>query len=152
AGLKARALAAFRALPESRAIQREFVTWSAHQDHKPASSWFDQGKRNPVVRLIRVKPTGPMLLSVSAEIHEGGCGEEGVFGSLWALWQVDGPPENPRLVLRNQPDESMTMQPTAAVDVDGDGHVELLFDGFSDYASANAFGQPQYLEHGIVRA
>jgi hypothetical protein len=35
--------------------------------------------------------------------------------------------------------------------VDSDGHVELLFDGFSDYTSANAFGQPQFLEHGIVR-
>ena len=44
------------------------------------------------------------------------------------------------------------MRPTAAVDVDGDGHVELLFDGFSDFASANIFGQPQFLEHGIVRA
>jgi hypothetical protein len=71
---------------------------------------------------------------------------------LWALWQVDGSSENPRLLLRNQPDESMTMRPTAAVDVDGDGHVELLFDGFSDYASANAYGQPLFLEHGIVRA
>jgi len=27
----------------------------------------------------------------------------------------------------------MTLTPTAAVDVDGDGQVELLFDGFSDY-------------------
>jgi hypothetical protein len=71
---------------------------------------------------------------------------------VWALWQVDGPPASPRLTLRNQPDESMTLQPTAAVDLDGDGHVGLLFDGFSDYRSANVFGQPQFLEHGVVRA
>ena len=151
ADLKARALAAFRALPQSQAIQRQFATWSARQNHKPVPSWFDRGKWHPTIRLISVKPTGPVLLSVSATVNEGGC-EDGVFGSLWALWQVDGSPENPRLVLRNQPDESMTMNPTAAVDVDGDGHVELLFDGFSDYASANIFGQPQVLDHGIVRA
>jgi hypothetical protein len=151
ANLRARALAAFRALPESRAIQRRFAAWSASQHYKGAPPWFDQGEGSPTVRLINVKPTGPMLLSVSAAINDGRC-EDGVVGSLWALWQVDGSPENPRLVLRNQPDESITMNPTAAVDVDGDGHVELLFDGFSDYASANAFGQPQLLEHGIVRA
>ena len=87
-------------------------------------------KASATIRLFSVKPTGPTLLSVSASISEGGC-ESGVFGSVWALWQVDGPPASPRLTLRNQPDESMTMQPTAAVDLDGDGHVELLFDGFS---------------------
>jgi hypothetical protein len=149
--LKARAMAAFRALPESQAIQRRFATWTARNDRNAAQSWFEGVKRHPTVRLINVKPAGPTLLSVSAAVNEGGC-EDGVSGSLWALWQVDGPPESPRLVLRNQPDESMTMEPTVAVDVDGDGRVELLFDGFSDYASANALGQPQFLEHGIVRA
>jgi hypothetical protein len=150
AELKARALAAFRALPESQAIQRRYTAWSASQHHKPASSWFAHGKPRPTIRLFSVKPSGPTLLSVSASISEGGC-ENGVFGSVWALWQVDGPPASPRLTLRNQPDDSMTMQPTAAVDLDGDGHVELLFDGFSDYRSANALGQPQFLEHGVVR-
>jgi hypothetical protein len=151
ADLKARALAAFQSLPESRAIQRRFDTWYAGQHQKNAAAWYAHGKRRPTVRLIGVKPAGPTLLSVSAAINEGGC-EDGVLGSLWALWQVDGPPDDPGLVLRNQPDESMTLQPTAAVDVDSDGHVELLFDGFFDYASANIFGQPQSLEHGIVRA
>ena len=53
---------------------------------------------------------------------------------------------------RTQPDESKTMQPTAAVDLDSDGHIEWPFDGFSNYRSANVFGQPQFLEHGVVRA
>jgi ketosteroid isomerase-like protein len=151
AELQARALAAFRALPESKAVQRRYTAWSVDQHRKTASSWFAQGRPRPAIRLFSVKPTGPTLLSVSASINEGGCAD-GVFGSVWALWQVDGPPASPRLTLRNQPDESMTMQPTAAVDLDGDGHVELLFDGFSDYRSANVFGQPQFLEHGVVRA
>jgi hypothetical protein len=157
--LTARALAAFRALPESQAIQRRFAAWHASpqgnddskHDRKPAPAWFAHGDTRPTVRLITVTPTGPLLVSVSAAVNEGGCAD-GVFGSLWALWQVEGPPEKPRLTLRNQPDESMTLQPTAAVDLDGDGRVELLFDGFSDSSAANAAGQPQFLEHGIVRA
>ena len=151
AELKAQALASFRVLPESQAVQRRYTDWSAGQHHRPASSWFAHGKLRPTIRLFSVKPTGPTLLSVSASIREGGC-ENGVFGSVWALWQVDGPPASPRLTLRNRPDESMTMQPTAAFDPDGDGHVGLLFDGFSGYRSANVFGQPQLLEHGVVRA
>ena len=151
AGLKAQAVAAFKALPESRGIQRRFAEWSAREHHKATPPWFDRGTEHPTVRLISIKPNGPMLLSVSGAINEGGCAD-GVRDFLWGLWQVEGSPENPRLVLRNQPDEAMTMHPTAAVDVDGDGRVELLFDGFSDFNSANIFGQPQFLEHGIVRA
>ena len=41
--------------------------------------------------------------------------------------------------------------PTATVDVDGDGHVELLFDNSSDDNATNATGQPDFIERGIVR-
>jgi ketosteroid isomerase-like protein len=150
AKMRARAVAAFRALPQSQAIQRRFAKWYARQGYHVAPAWFSQEKDHPTVRVMAVV-NGPTLLSVSATINDGDCSDD-VRGSLWALWQVDGPADNPRLILRNQPDESMTMQPTAAVDVDGDGRVELLFDGFSDYTSANALGQPLSLEHGIVRA
>jgi len=152
AQLKARALAAFRALPQSQAIESEYAVWSKTQHEKAARAWFEHGKARPTIRVFSVQPAGPTLLSISAIIAEGGCGEDGMHRSLWALWQVDGSSENPLLALRNQPDESMTMRPTAAVDLDGDGRVELLFDGFSDAGSANVFGQPQFLEHGVVRA
>ena len=56
-----------------------------------------------------------------------------------------------RLVLRNQPDPAMFLQPNAAVDLDGDGQPELLFDAFSDGSAGNATGQPQRLENGVVR-
>jgi expansin (peptidoglycan-binding protein) len=36
--------------------------------------------------------------------------------------------------------------------VDGDGTPELLFDGSTDAASENGAGQPEFLEHGMVRA
>ena len=105
------------------------------------------------MRVISVAPAGPVLLSVSASIRKGGCGDDDVvWGSLWALWQIEGDRDDPRLVLRNQPDESMTLLPTSAVDVNGDGQVELLFDQFTDEDAANAAGQPQLLERGVVRA
>ena len=89
------------------------------------------------------------MLSVSASINEGGC-DGGVFGGVWALWEMDDR-DPTHLVLRNQPATEMTLQPTAAVDVDGDGIPELLFDSSFDYASMNAAGQPRFLEHGIAR-
>jgi hypothetical protein len=44
-----------------------------------------------------------------------------------------------------------TLRPTAAVDLNGDGHAALLFDGYADYAAPNATGQPDFIERGIVR-
>ena len=104
------------------------------------------------MRVLRSGPKGPKLVSVSASIDEGGCGESGVNGALWALWELRGDADNPQLVLRNAPDEQMTLEPTATVDVDGDGHVELLFDDSSDFNATNAAGQPDFVERGIVRA
>ena len=150
------ALAAFRALPEAEVIQRRFDRSYAGANRRrraAAPPWFLHGEQKPSVRVIGVAPAGPVLLSVSASIREGGCGDDdAVWGSLWALWQVEGDRDHPRLVLRNQPDESMTLLPSAAVDVNGDGQVELLFDKFTDDGAANAAGQPQLFERGVVRA
>ena len=55
-------------------------------------------------------------------------------------------------MLRNQPDESMDLQPSAAVDTDGDGRPEILFGRFSDDSMRNAAGQAETLENGVVRA
>jgi hypothetical protein len=152
--LKDRALSALKALPESAAIQREYARWYAGEYPKkrhPPPLWFQRADQKPAIRLFR-PASGPALLSVSAMVVEGGC-NDGVFEYLWALWEVDDKdPAHPRLIPRNQPDTTFTLQPTAAVDVDGDGRPELLFDSSSDYASMNAAGQPDFLEHGIARA
>ena len=76
---------------------------------------------------------------------------DGVFGAVWALWELRGDAAHPQLVLRNAPDEQMILAPTATVDVDGDGRVELLFDDSNDYDAQNATGQPDFIERGIVR-
>ena len=152
--LKARALAALEALPESAAIQREFARWYAGEHPKsrhPPPLWFRRAQQKLAIRIFR-PASGPALLSVSAMLGDGDCAD-GVFDALWALWEVDDKdPAHPRLVPRNQPDTAFTLQPTAAIDVDGDGTPELLFDSSSDYATVNAAGQPDFVEHGIARA
>jgi hypothetical protein len=154
ATLKRQALDAFQALPESLSIQRDFTQWSTTVEHKnggPPRRWFDRSRHPPVIGVIR-PGSGPAFVTVSATISEGGCAD-GIFNSLWALWEIDeADTAHPRLILRNQPDSTKTLKPTAAVDVDGDGTLELLFDGSTDAASENGAGQPEFLEHGIVRA
>ena len=148
------ALAAFGALPPSANIQKHFDDWyrSEHASTGKPPRWFAREGSGAQVRVLRSGPKGPKLVSVSASIEEGGCGEGGVSGAVWALWELKGDAANPRLVLRNAPDEQMTLEPTATVDVDGDGRVELLFDDSSDFNATNATGQPDFVERGIVRA
>jgi hypothetical protein len=149
--LTKRALAAFQALPGSESIQRDLARWSRISGSKSGRSRPWWGRHPPVVRVIR-PASGRALLSVSVKVSEGGC-SDGVFSFLWALWEVDDSDAgHPRLILRNEPDDTKTLRATAAVDVDGDGIPELLFDGSTDAAQANGAGQPQLLEHGIVRA
>lgn len=148
------ALVAFGALPQSASIQKQFEEWyrREHAGTGKPPSWFAHEGSGAQVRVLRSGPKGPKLVSVSASIEEGGCGEGGVNGALWALWELRGDAANPQLVLRNAPDEQMTLEPTATVDVDGDGRVELLFDDSSNFNATKVTGQPDFVERGIVRA
>jgi hypothetical protein len=152
--LQKQALAAFRALPEARTIQQRFARWHAgeHGAATRVPDWFGGSNDRPaVVRMMTMPAGGPVLVSVSASFSVGGC-EAGAAGSLWGLWQVEGTPGAPRLVLRNQPDESIHLQPSAAVDTDGDGRPEILFGRFSDDSKRNVYGQAETLDNGFVRA
>lgn len=156
--LEKRALAAFGALPQARAIQERFAAWLAanpeERHGKGVPLWYARTKPariRAVVRVLRAPAPAPTLVSVSANLWEGGCAD-GVFGSLWGLWRVDGPPDDPRLSLRNEPGEAMVLRPASAADVDGDGQLELFFESFTDDSQPNVFGQPQLLENGVVRA
>jgi len=148
------ALVAFSALPQSARIQKQFDEWyrGAHADAGKSPRWFAHESPGAEVRVLRSGPKSPTLVSVSASIEESACGEGGVSGELWALWELQGDVANPRVVLRNKPDDQMTLVPTATVDVDGDGRVELLFDDSSDFEAVNASGQPDFVDRGIVRA
>ena len=145
---------AFEELPESRVIQRRFDAWSRAHHAKVGTPWFRTAGARPTVHLIR-PPKGPALLSVVAKATLGDgdtCGGDGLAGSLWGLWEITGPDDAPSLVLRNHPDEALVLELIGAVDVDGDGHAELLFDGFQDPATTNIFGQGGEVLHGLIRA
>jgi ketosteroid isomerase-like protein len=148
-----RAWAAFEALPESRAIQRRFDAW-ARSHREKATLWFRAKDSQTTVRVIR-PPSGPALISVVASASEGdgdGCGGDGIVGTLWGLWAITGPDDAATLVLRNQPDEALVLDVIGAVDVDGTGRPALLFDGFRNPETTNAFGQGNDVEHGLLRA
>ena len=147
------ALATFSALPQSVKLQEKFDAWypTEHEGARsPSLRWFEYQKPRAEVRVLHLGAKGPTLVSVSALIDEG-CNGEAATGAVWALWELGGDAANPRLVLRNAPDGETTLRPTAAVDLNGDGHAALLFDGFDDYAAPNAAGQPGFIERGVVR-
>ena len=146
------ALAAFGALPQSANIQKYFDIWyrGEHPDAPKQPRWFGYEKPGPLVRVLRSGSKVPTLVSVSEGINEGGC-EDGIHAVVWALWEMQGDAGHPQLVLRNAPADGMTLVPTATADVDGDGHVELLFENSSDDNAQNATGQPDFIERGIVR-
>jgi hypothetical protein len=45
----------------------------------------------------------------------------------------------------------MWLSPSGAVESDGDGRPELLFELFSDQGQSNAAGQPAFFDRGVVR-
>jgi hypothetical protein len=152
--LERRAWLAFDELPESRAIQRRFDAWSREHRRSVETTWFRAKGARVTVHVIR-PPKGPALVSVLAKATLGdgdSCGGDGLAGALWGLWEVTGPDDAPSLVLRNHPDEALVLELTGAVDVDGDGQAELLFEGFQDPATMNAFGQGGFVAHGLIRA
>jgi hypothetical protein len=73
---------------------------------------FDSGADNdPAVHLLSLTYPG----------GDDGCG-------LWALWEVRGTPQRPELRLLNDVDGHDVVEPVLAVDLNGDGDVELVDD------------------------
>ncbi|MEY2982131.1 MAG: hypothetical protein RL562_2358 [Planctomycetota bacterium] len=67
---------------------------------------------------------GRRLLWMHA-VAGSGCGD--FFGEFWALWEVQGEGENARLrLLSDDRDPGRAVPPRAAVDLDGDGKLELI--------------------------
>lgn len=110
--LRRRALAAFRATPAHREVQRRF----ASEGHTGPWDRFEQG----VAAVDVVSGVGAPL--VIAEAAVGGCGT--FDASLVAVWRLaeDGALEPLPLEVEREP-----MSISAAADVDGDGRPELFY-------------------------
>jgi hypothetical protein len=121
---RASALKAFRALPAYQKIQQSWIEEEKKRDKKYWDQ-LDDASVKVFDATIGGKPA--TLVSVTAQ-HFDGCADW--QGALWALYRL----EAGKLKLINDPGDS-TLTPLYAVDLDGDGTVELI-----GSALANDFG------------
>ena len=121
---RAKALKAFRALPAYQKIQQSWIEEVKSRDKK---FWdqLDDAAVKAIDATIAGKPV--TLVSVSATHYEG-CADW--QGALWALYRY----EAGKLTLVQASDDG-ALTPLYAVDLDGDGTVELVGSGLSsDFA------------------
>lgn len=120
AGLSRKALAAFRKLSGWARLQKDYAT-DATGEKKP--DWMGYEESAPSVSTFRM-PDGRVVVTVTAAAGSG-CGD--FRGELWAAWELKGKGDSAALVLlSDEADPGGAFQPKAAVDVDGDGTIELL--------------------------
>jgi hypothetical protein len=99
-----RVLAAFRALPEYKAIAKDFAS-----DYEGSDAWEDAGTL--AVTEYQTKPNA--LVSVVAAFDDEGCG--GFHATLWAIFRIES---GGKLTLVNDP-SSQVARPAFAAEVDG---------------------------------
>lgn len=120
--LRAMAMAAFRKLPAHAKLQKEFTDtlkdaggpWDAFEGAKPR------------VVIMRHAGSNKSVVTVSARAGVG-CGE--FEAELWGAWQLEGEGKAATLKPLASPPAWQIYSPEAALDVDGDGELELLIDG-----------------------
>lgn len=113
---RALAMAALHKLPRYVELQKNFPTDAG----KTVGGWERNAEGAVVDVGVFVYGTRTWI-SVTATAGEG-CG--GWSGDVWGLFEVVGD----KLVLRNKPGSGPTVTPTHAVDTDGDGAPEFLYD------------------------
>jgi hypothetical protein len=151
--LRAAALRAFRALPDSRRLDAESRRWMRDHGGPPrfdlAMPWYG---REVTINILPPSVQGAPTLVAGAARTRGLCNEP--EGSLWALWEVVSPKrpgDPPALVLRSRPQDGLYLVPAATVDVNGDGDPEILYQDLRDRTQSNAAGQPAIEDVGLLR-
>jgi hypothetical protein len=135
AAMRANALKAFRALPAYKEIQQSWMEEVKSRDKKYWDQ-LDDASVKAMDATIGGKPV--TLVSVSAE-HFERCADWS--GALWALFRLEGG----KLTLINEPPESW-LTPLYAVDLDGDGTIELVGTG----SAFDIYGTLIHLDGGKV--
>lgn len=118
----AAALAAFRALPTWEEAATRWIDDAAARDAAPADAIWDSVGGPPSVRLVE----GAALVVVTKDTG-GGCGE--FDGSITAVFRVLRGPRGASVELVNDPSTTRAFDVLGAVDLDGDGALELLVPG-----------------------
>jgi hypothetical protein len=136
---RAVALRLLRRHPLYAEIQASWLRYLAHEDldlSAPAGAerpeWLHKrwdGPDKPLdkwsgeVKVARHPLRDSTLLSVLAERSTD---PDTLVGTMWALWEATGEPPSPKVVPMNQPARSRSIEPLAALDLDGDGRLELV--------------------------
>lgn len=120
--LRTLALAAFRKLPAHATLQKEF----AATVKGAKGPWDTYLGATPRVVVMRHKKVNKILVAVTAQAGVG-CGE--FEAELWGAWQVVEQAGKQVLEPLAAPPAWQLYRPEAALDVDGDGELELLIDG-----------------------
>jgi hypothetical protein len=151
--LRAAALRAFRALPQSRRLDAVSRRWMEDHGGPPRFDlempWYN---REITINVLPPSAPGAPTLVAAAARTQGLCNEP--EGSLWALWEVVSParPGDPlALVLRSRPRDGLYLVPAATVDVNGDGVPEILYQDLRDRRHSSVAGQPATEDFGILR-
>lgn len=133
AKLRQQALKALRALAPWQSTQKSYKS-----DSGGKGNWDEHEGASPAVKVFRLTPAGrPARTFVSATATvAGSCGE--FNGDLWALWELVGD----KLVLRNAPG-TISIVPVLAVDADGDGDPELLYERATEFDNQGGVVRPQ---------
>lgn len=121
AALRKEVLGALRKLPVYARLQQQFAAATLSQPR--TARWEDyRSAAPPQVRLYEHPQATLVYVSHQAGELPQGCGEETDFyGALSVLFEQKGR----RLILRSDPDAPLE-RPSIALDVEGDGQVELL--------------------------
>lgn len=136
------ALAELRRLPAYRQLQREYEE-RRDLERPRTPRWESYRGDGPRVRALQLGAT--TLVYAVVDTAEWCSSDFG--GRLWALWQVEGPPGQQRLSLRSVPAPPEIVEPEAALDLDGDGVLELLLPGPGLLRSVGAiYRAPEVLE------
>jgi hypothetical protein len=160
ARLQQAALRAFRALPEHGRLQTEYRKWQEtpgegkkKTSKRRVSHWDQLEPGNTRVLVIRRDTPALTLVSVSSRAgmaDDDDC-HDTFEGHLWGLWEVRQETGKLRLLLRNRPSDKVSLVPTAAVDIDGDGELEILVSAFYDLAQPSSSIGPLFYDTGIIR-
>jgi hypothetical protein len=122
-------LAAYRALPAWKDLQKTWRADPAAREHGAPREW-DGGDK---VRELWSLRAGTRTLVGVRSFTGFSCGEFG--GGLWALFELDEK-GTPTLRFDGTREETLELlKPHHAVDLDGDGEPELLFDGILSHGN-----------------
>lgn len=124
ADVRDKALAALRALPGYLALQK---AW-AGETKAPRPRWWDEHDGAKAAVVAMRDGDGSVRFVAAKAVAGDGCAS--FRGEFWAIWQVgkaaEGQGAGALTLLTDPGDPGPPFLPTAAIDLDGDGRMELL--------------------------